>query len=48
LVKALPADADQDSIAEVMAMLYVRYPSGFGNKLSSEVLRDRLQQWRRG
>lgn len=48
LQAAVPADADADAVSEAMSMLYVRYPSGYGNKLSSGVLRDRLQQWRRG
>lgn len=40
-------DADEATVADILSLLYVKYPSGYGTKLSSSVLREKLRGWRR-
>jgi hypothetical protein len=47
LRRFFPADTDEAVIEEVLNLLYVRPAQDFGSRLSSAVLRDKLQGWRR-
>lgn len=46
-LRAAMPDADEATIADVLSLLYVKYPSGHGSKLSASVLREKLRNWRR-
>ncbi|HET6345867.1 MAG TPA: hypothetical protein VFH51_13100, partial [Myxococcota bacterium] len=44
---AMGPDVDEATQNDLLGMLYVKYPSGYGTKLSSVVLKEKLQTWRR-
>jgi hypothetical protein len=44
---AMGPEVDEATQNDLLGMLYVKYPSGYGSKLSSVVLKEKLQTWRR-
>lgn len=40
-------DVDEATVQDILSLLFVKYPSPYGTKLSSGVLREKLQAWRR-
>lgn len=47
VLRAAMGDADEATVADILSLLYVKYPSGQGSKLSASVLREKLRGWRR-
>ena len=47
VIRKSMGDVDEATAQDILSLLYVRYPSPYGSKLSAEVLRDKLQGWRR-